>query len=134
MKPRTTPASPAVSASVASAPAAVSVSAASAGEAVDPRWWGPPLVGTSVAPVVSWGAAVAGGLFEALPVCLAAGFLLPLAVVAPGWFLARTARRRRTRVRFAAAGCALAAAYPLLLAQFAWMVFFVMLLTGNVRS
>ncbi|MFD8012690.1 hypothetical protein [Streptomyces sp. NPDC058955] len=114
------------------APAAPST--VSAGDAADPRWWGPTLAGTLLAPVLSCGAAVAGDLFTALPVVLAAGFVLPLAVVAPGWFLARTVRRRRTRVRLAVTGCALAAAYPLLLTQLGWTYFFVMLLTGNVRA
>ncbi|GGR65802.1 hypothetical protein [Streptomyces roseolus] len=99
--------------------------------AADPRWWGPPSAATAAVPVVACGAAALGGLFEALPVYLAGGFVLPLAVVAPGWFLARTARRRRARVRFAVAGCVVAAVYPLLLYQFLWMYFFVMLLTGN---
>ncbi|MFD6344596.1 hypothetical protein ACFWF9_07705 [Streptomyces roseolus] len=122
MKPRTAPAP----ASTASVPAA--------GDAADPRWWGPALAGTLLAPVLSYGAAAAGDLFTALPVFLVAGFALPLAVVAPGWFLARTVRRRRTRVRLAVTGCVLAATYPLLLWQFAWTYFFAMLLTGNVRS
>ncbi|MFB9606391.1 hypothetical protein ACFFTQ_25805 [Streptomyces roseofulvus] len=104
------------------------------GDAADPRWWGPPLAATLVAPVLSGAAAAAGGLFTALPVFLAAGFLLPLAVVAPGWFLARTVRRRRARIRLAVTGCALAAVYPLLLTQVAWMYVVVMLLTGNVRA
>ncbi|MFJ5712044.1 hypothetical protein [Streptomyces sp. NPDC093105] len=102
--------------------------------AADPRWWAVPLAATLLAPVLSCGAAVAGDLFTALPVFLAAGFVLPLAVVAPGWFLARTVRRRRARVRLAVTGCVLAAVYPLLLTQVAWMYFFVMLLTGNVRA
>ncbi|MEU2507966.1 hypothetical protein ABZ621_25070 [Streptomyces sp. NPDC007863] len=139
MKPRTATATaravaPAPTAVPAGVPTAVPARVPAAGDAADPHWWVPPVVATVLAPVVSCGAAAAGDLFTAVPWVLVTGFVLPLLVVAPGWFLARTVRRRRTRVRLAAAGCVLAAVYPVLLAELGFLVFVVMLLTGNVRS
>ncbi|WP_435974721.1 hypothetical protein [Streptomyces sp. Qhu_M48] len=104
------------------------------GDEADPRWWVPPLVATVLAPPLSWAAAGAGGMFAAVPVFLISGFVLPFAFVVPSWFLARTRRRRRTRISLATVACAVAAGFPTAVSGVLWTVFIVMLLTGNVRS
>ncbi|MFC8759203.1 hypothetical protein ACFUAG_00555 [Streptomyces sp. NPDC057193] len=101
------------------------------GDEADPRWWVAPLVATLLAPLLSLAVAVRADLFTALPAILIGGFVLPLALVAPSWFLARTRRRRRTRTHLAVAACGLAAGYPGLLAGIGWTVFVVMVLTGH---
>ncbi|MER5964895.1 hypothetical protein [Streptomyces sp. NPDC002057] len=104
------------------------------GDEADPRWWVPPLVATVLVPPLSWAAAGAGGMFADVPVFLVGGFVLPFAFVVPSWFLARTRRRRRTRVSLATVACAVAAGFPTAVSGVLWTVFIVMLLTGNVRS
>ncbi|MFF5787135.1 hypothetical protein ACFY8P_19460 [Streptomyces sp. NPDC012693] len=101
------------------------------GDRADPRWWVAPLVATLLAPLLSLAVAVRADLFTALPVILIGGFVLPLALVAASWFLARTRRRRKARTNLAVAACGLAAGYPGLLAGIGWTVFVVMVITGH---
>ncbi|MFD8642148.1 hypothetical protein ACFV14_17800 [Streptomyces zaomyceticus] len=104
------------------------------GDATDPRWWVAPLAATVVAPLLSFLVAVWADLFTALPVLLIGGFALPLALVVPGWCLARTRRRRQARINLAALACLLAVAYPALIGGIGVIFFVVMLLTGNIHS
>ncbi|MEU9295241.1 hypothetical protein [Streptomyces sp. NPDC048266] len=104
------------------------------GDEADPRWWVAPLVATLLAPLLSLAVAVRADLFTALPVILIGGFVLPLALVTPSWFLARTRRRRKARTDLAVAACGLAAGYPGLLAGIGWTVFVVMVITGHGTS
>ncbi|WP_405871861.1 hypothetical protein OHB11_16980 [Streptomyces zaomyceticus] len=104
------------------------------GDETDPRWWMAPLAATVVAPLLSFLMAVWADLFTALPVFLIGGFVLPLALVVPGWCLARTRRRRQARIDLATLACCLAVAYPALIGGIGVAVFVVMLLTGNIHS
>ncbi|MFJ8664345.1 hypothetical protein [Streptomyces sp. NPDC093600] len=104
------------------------------GDAPDPQWWVPPLVATVAAPLLAAVVSGAENLFAPGSFMFAGSLLTSLALILPTWFLARTRRRRATRVGLAASGCALALAFPFLLATVGWIVLIVMLLTGNVRA
>ncbi|MFC7918601.1 hypothetical protein [Streptomyces cinereoruber] len=106
--------------------------AAPAADAPDARWWVVPLVATVLVPLLSLMTAVTSDLFtDALPVFLVGCFVLPFAAIVPAWCLARTRRRRRTRIDLAVVACGLAVGYPWLIGTVVWTIFLVMLLTGN---
>ncbi|MFH9723069.1 hypothetical protein ACH4M4_08870 [Streptomyces sp. NPDC017254] len=123
-------------------PAAVTAGACAAawpaatapGDEADPRWWVAPLVATVAAPLLSFLTAVWADLFTALPVFLIGGFALPLALVVPGWCLARTRRRRQARINLATLACCLAVAYPALIGGIGVAVVVGLFLTGNIHS
>ncbi|MGW0117643.1 hypothetical protein [Streptomyces sp. NPDC003327] len=101
-------------------------------DAPDPQWWAAPLTGSLGAPLLLLLSGSTVDLFTGAPAIVALGFLLPLALALPGWFLARTRRRRPTRIVLAALACLVAATYPALLITFGTGYFFVMLVTGHV--
>ncbi|MFF2779722.1 hypothetical protein ACFVU3_33080 [Streptomyces sp. NPDC058052] len=103
-------------------------------DAPDPLWWVAPLAGTLGAPVLLLLTGSTVELLSAHPVVIAVSFLVPLLVALPGWFLARTTRRRRTRIGLAGLACAIAAAYPQILGGLGVVVLLVMLVTGNASS
>ncbi|MDQ0793839.1 hypothetical protein [Streptomyces sp. B1I3] len=100
----------------------------------DPRWWVLPLAGTALAPVLAVVVTRADHLFAGRPFLLAGCLVLAYALIAPSWFLPRTADRRRRRGDLVLAGCACAAGFPSLITALGWVVFFVMLCTGNVSG
>ncbi|MFB6839412.1 hypothetical protein [Streptomyces sp. NPDC056361] len=53
-------------------------------------------------------------LLAARPVVIAGSLLMPVAVAAPSWFIARTRGRRRVRRVVAGLACAVGLAYPAL--------------------
>ncbi|MFD9045433.1 hypothetical protein [Streptomyces zaomyceticus] len=128
-QPAVTAGAPTAAATTAAGPAVTAP-----GDETDPRWWVAPLAATVVAPLLSFLVAVWADLFTALPVFLIGGFVLPLALVVPGWCLARTRRRRQARINLAALACLLAVAYPALIGGIGVAIFVVMLLTGNIHS
>ncbi|MER5310266.1 hypothetical protein ABT034_21045 [Streptomyces sp. NPDC002773] len=121
-----------VAQSTATAPVRGAAAAPAPGDD-DPRWWVFPLAATVLAPLLSFWVAGGAELFSALPVFLVGGFVVPFAFVVPAWCLARTQRRRQARVSLAVLACGLAVVYPALIDAIGWMVFFVLLLTGNVH-
>ncbi|MEU0271238.1 hypothetical protein [Streptomyces sp. NPDC006307] len=99
----------------------------------DRHWWVPPLASTALAVVllvVCSAPLREGGEWNPFAV----GYLVPLGMVARSWFLDRTTAGRGARVRWGVAGCLVIAAYVMLLTPLALIVFFVMLLTGNVTA
>ncbi|GHG34079.1 hypothetical protein [Streptomyces zaomyceticus] len=132
-RPAVTAGAPTAAASATPA-AGPAVAVTAPGDETDPRWWVAPLAATVVAPLLSFLVAVRADLFTALPVFLIGGFVLPLALVVPGWCLARTRRRRQARINLAALACLLAVAYPALIGGIGVAIFVVMLLTGNIHS
>lgn len=80
----------------------------------DPNWWAGVLTGTLGGPllVVLTGSTV--DLPDAPPAVIAGSLLLPVAVAAPSWFIARTRGRRRLRRVVAGLACAVGLAYPAL--------------------
>ncbi|MFJ8658352.1 hypothetical protein [Streptomyces sp. NPDC093795] len=117
----------------ATAPVPVRGAAPDPGDEADPRWWVFPLAATVLAPLLSFWVAGEAGMFAALPVFLIGGFVVPFAFVVPAWCLARTKRRRQARVNLAVLAGGLAVVYPALIDAIGWMVFFVLLLTGNLH-
>ncbi|WP_411071256.1 hypothetical protein [Streptomyces sp. cmx-4-25] len=94
-----------------------------------------PLIATVLVPLLSPMTAVTADLFtDAPPVFLVGCFVLPFAAIVPIWCLARTRRRRRTRIDLAVVACGLAVGYPWLIGTVVRTIFFVMPLTGKHGS
>ncbi|MGW6389551.1 hypothetical protein ACWFR1_03395 [Streptomyces sp. NPDC055103] len=107
---------------------------AAAGDEPDARWWAAPLVGTLVSPLGAYAVSGTQDMWAAAPFMLVGSLVVAFALLVPSWFLARTRRRRRARVVLAAFGTGAAVLFPYMVSTVGWMVFLVMLLTGNVDS
>ncbi|MDV5147476.1 hypothetical protein R1T08_25680 [Streptomyces sp. SBC-4] len=108
--------------------------AGAAGDEPDARWWAAPLVGTLVSPLGAYAVSGTQNMWAAAPFMLVGSLVVAFALIVPSWFLARTRRRHRARVALAALGTGAAVLFPYLISTAGWMVFIVMLLTGNVSS
>jgi hypothetical protein len=118
--PRTPHSSPLVTRAVPTAP--------------DPRWWVAPLIATALAPVLSVAVSGTAQMFAGSLFMMTGSLTLSFALILPSWFMARTTARRAARVTLAVSGCALAGLFPFLIAVIGWVLFFVMLFTGNISA
>lgn len=96
----------------------------------DGHWWVPPALCTPLVMILAYVDFATSGI----PAVWALGYLLPFAAVAATWLVPRTVQWRPQRMVLGVWACLFAFFYTNALMVFVWVVFIVMLLSGNVKS